>query len=56
MSGGGTLVCIGILILPIVLWMIDNASKKAKQQPCPYCRETISREATVCPHCQRALR
>lgn len=24
--------------------------------PCKFCRETISKEATICPHCQKELK
>lgn len=28
---------------------------QGNRKPCPYCKELIRKEATVCPHCQKDL-
>lgn len=43
----------GLLLGPIGVVIV--LLHKGNRQACPYCRELMHKEATVCPHCQRAL-
>ena len=33
----------------------QQALRRGKRKPCPYCREAIDPSASICPHCRTAL-
>lgn len=46
-----------IIALPYAIWDVkdERPAYQARFQQCPHCREQISRDASVCPHCQLAV-
>jgi hypothetical protein len=45
---------LGALLGPVGI--IITACLPGDRLECPYCREPVRKGATVCPHCQKAIR
>ena len=52
---GWFILCMFIPLLAIIPFFLSPVPAEGKYAICPYCRETIKWDATVCKHCKREL-
>ena len=50
-STGGFIAGFFLGPLGIILALVSKGNRK----PCPFCRESVNPEASVCPHCQKEI-
>lgn len=57
LTGVGWLAAIGValLVAGLVAAIFQSHDRVAIRRECPYCREAMRKDATVCPHCRHEV-